>query len=99
MGWQMDPIQTNNPYTSGAGGRFSYRVTNTGPDDAGHEDHIQMWGSDGSKPIDRMEAVVGTQAGGLYGVLIDLPALNPGYYDVSVTLPDGTATGTTVIVQ
>ncbi len=100
MPFLIDPIQPNNPYPANAGGRVHYRVSNTGPDEpAGHQDHIQMWASDGSKPIDKMESVPGTQTGGAYGVFIDLPTLGAGYYDLSVTLPDGTATGTTVIVQ
>jgi hypothetical protein len=100
MGFQIDPIQTNNPYPAGtAGGRASYQVHNTGPDDPGHQDHIQMWGSDGSQPVNIMETAPPSQAGGLYGVFIDIPPLNAGFYDLSVTLPDGTGIGTTVIVQ
>ncbi len=99
MSFQIDPIQPNNPYPANAGGRVSYRVSNLGPDEpSGHQDHIQMWGTSG-KPVDEMRTVPATVAGGAYGVLIDLPSLNAGYYDLSVTLPDGTATGTTVIVQ
>ncbi len=99
MGFQLDPIQTNNPYPAGQGGRASYQATNLGPDDPGHQDHIELWGSDGSKPLDRWEDIMPTATGSLYGVFIDLPSLAAGIYDLKVTLPDDTAVGTSVIVQ
>lgn len=101
MGFQFDSsgIQISNPVAAGTPFRFSYQVTNTGPDDGGHQDHVEIWGNDGSKPVDSMENAPPSVAGGLYGVFVSVPALNAGYYDVKITLADGTAAGTTAIVQ
>jgi hypothetical protein len=101
MGFTIDSsyFHLNNPYPAGQAFRINYEVDNTGPDDAGHDDYVQMWGSDGTKYIDQNEHAPESTAGGRYGVFVDIPALEPGYYDISVTLPDGTAAGSTIIVQ
>jgi hypothetical protein len=91
-------IEQNNPFPAGTD-RLVYNVTNNGPDDPGHQDHVQMWGSDGTVYLDQYVDAPESTAGGSYGVFLDVSALEPGYYDLSVTLPDGTALGTTVIVQ
>ena len=101
MGFYIDTsyFQLNNPYPAGQEFRILYEVDNTGPDDPGHDDYVQVWGSDGSKPVDKNESAPESVAGGRYGVFVDIPALEPGYYDISVTLPDGTAAGSTIIVE
>jgi hypothetical protein len=101
MGFQFSQsdIQLNNPYPVGQDFRFVYEVDNLGPDDSGHDDHVQIWGSDGSTPVDRQEQAPPSSAGGRYGVFVDVSALAAGYYDVMITLPDGTTAGSTIIVQ
>ena len=91
-------IEQNNPFPAGTD-RLVYNVTNNGPDDPGHQDHVQMWGSDGTVYIDKNFDTPACDAGSLYGIFLDVAALAAGYYDLSVTLPDGAALGTTVIVQ
>ena len=71
----------------------------TGPDDPGHYDHVQIWDSGGTVWMDDYRSAPASVANGLYGVLVDVPALQPGYYDVAITLDDGTAAGSTIIVQ
>jgi hypothetical protein len=92
-------IHLANPYPQGSGFRLNYEVDNTGPDDPGHSDHVELWASDGTKVIDRYEQVAATTSGQRYGVFVDVGSLNAGYYDLAITLPDGTASGSTVIVQ
>jgi hypothetical protein len=92
-------ISISNPIPANQEFKFHYEATNNGPDDPGHYDHVQIWGSDGSMILDEYETAPSTDAGGLYGVIVSVPALPPGYYDVAITLEDGTAAGTTIIVQ
>jgi hypothetical protein len=101
MAFQIDSsnISFPRPAPAGSAFRLNYEVTNLGPDDSGHQDHVQVWGSDGSQPVNNMENAPPSVAGGLYGVFVDIPPLNAGYYDVSVTLPDGTGAGSTIIVE
>jgi hypothetical protein len=101
MGFYLDSsyIQLYNPYTAGQDFRVTYEVDNGGPDDPGHYDYVQLWDSSGTKWIDRNEQAPASTAGGRYGVVVDVPALQAGYYDISITLPDGTSAGSTIIVQ
>lgn len=101
MGFFFDSsyIRLSNPYPASQPFKFAYEVDNTGPDDAGHDDRVQMWSSSGTVVLDRTQSAPPSVSGGRYGVLVDVPALEPGYYDVSVTLFDGTAAGSTAIVQ
>jgi hypothetical protein len=101
MGFTFDESHFNlgNPHSAGQPIRVNYEVDNTGPDDSGHSDYVQVWGSDGTKHLDRYESAPASITGGRYGVFVDVPALQAGYYDISVTLPDGTAAGSTIIVQ
>jgi hypothetical protein len=88
-----------NPVASNTAFTFIYDVLNNGPDDtAGHLDHVQVWGSDGSKPFDSRISALPSAAGQSYETEVPMPALAAGYYDVSVTTPDGSA-GSTIIVQ
>jgi hypothetical protein len=91
-------IEQSNPFAASTD-RFVYEAVNTGPDDPGHQDYVQMWGSDGSVLVDGYFDTPPCPAGGSYGVFVDVAPLAAGYYDISVTLPDGTAAGTTLIVQ
>lgn len=101
MGYQFSQtdIQVHNPYPANEAFRLVYEVEVTDTDDPGHYDYVQMWGSDGTKWLDQNESAPETPAGGRYGVFIDIPALPAGYYDISITLPDGTAAGATIIVE
>jgi len=92
-------ISIPNPVSANTDFKIHYEATNNGPDDPGHYDHVQIWGSDGTMILDEYETAPATITGGLYGVIISVPALEPGYYDVAITLEDGTAAGSTIIVQ
>jgi hypothetical protein len=95
----QDDIKISNPEPANQPFSFNYEATNNGPDDPGHYDHVQIWGSDGTVIVDEYISAPATSAGGLYGAIVHVPALEPGYYDVAITLEDGTAAGTTIIVQ
>jgi len=101
MGFYIDStyFQLNNPYSSGTAIALTYRVDITGSDDPGHDDYVQVWGSDGTKWVDEYISAPATTAGNWYGTIVNVPPLEPGYFDISVTLPDGTAAGATIIVQ
>ena len=96
--FSQSDIYIDNPVAANQDFKINYQVTNDGPDDPGHYDHVQIWGSNGTI-LDEYENAPATIAGGLYGVIVDVPALEPGYYDVAITLDDGTAAGSTIIVQ
>ena len=97
--FSQDDIKIGNPEPANQSFSFNYEVTNNGPDDPGHYDHVQIWASDGTVIMDDHRSAPASIAGGLYGVIVDVPALQPGYYDVAITLSDGTAAGSTIIVQ
>jgi len=97
--FSQSDIHISNPISANQSFTFNYEVTNTGPDDPGHYDHVQIWGSDGTVHVDDWRSAPASVDGGLYGVLVDVPALQPGYYDVAINLDDGTAAGSTIIVQ
>ncbi len=97
--FSQSDISISNPISANQSFKISYEATNNGPDDPGHQDHVQIWGSDGSVILDEYHTAPDTLTGALYGVIIDVPALEPGYYDVAITLADGTAAGSTIIVQ
>jgi len=101
VGFYIDStyFQLNNPYSSGTAIAVTYRVDITGSDDPGHDDYVQVWGSDGTKWVDEYISAPATTAGNWYGTIVNVPPLEPGYSDISVTLPDGTAAGATIIVQ
>jgi hypothetical protein len=101
MGFHLDTSDITMPYPapSGTAFRVSYRVTNDGPDDPGHHDHVQVWDGHGNEPVNEYVDAPPSVAGGTYGVFVDLPALAPGYYDIAINLPDGTAAGATIVVQ
>jgi len=101
MGYEIlqSDINLHNPRPAGTPFKIDYRVTNTGPDDSGHVDHIQVWGSDGTQHVNERRNIQPTQAGQRYGVIVDIPALSPGIYDISITLPDGNAAGSSITVQ
>jgi hypothetical protein len=67
---------------------------NEGPDEPPHEDHLRVWGSDGSRPVDTRSRMDEVDAGTAYVSRIEVPALAAGKYDVSVTFPDGAGAGT-----
>jgi hypothetical protein len=101
MGFQLTQgdIDIQNPYTAGMHALIRYRPTNTGPDDAGHVDIVRMWSSDGRNDWTFNVQAPASAAGARYDAAFSTPELDAGYYDVAITLPDGTAVGTTVIVQ
>ncbi len=88
-----NPVPANQPFT------FSYTGVNDGPDDPGHEDRVQVWDSGGGQPVNEVVMVTSTLTGESYVIPIDVPALAPGHYDVSVTSPVSIGTGSTIIVQ
>jgi hypothetical protein len=95
----QDDIKISNPEPANQPFSFNYEVSNTGPDDPGHYDHVQIWGSDGTVIMDEYRSAPASTTNGIYGVIVDVPGLEPGYYDVAITLADGTAAGSTIIVQ
>lgn len=101
MGFEIlqSDIHLNNPHAAGSPFKIDYLVSNLGPDDPGHVDHIQVWGSDGTQHVNERRDIQPTQTGGRYGVIVDIPALPAGIYDISITLPDGSAAGSSIVVE
>ncbi len=88
-----------NPVAAGRPFSFDYDARNDGPDDPGHIDHIQAWGSDGSQPLDVRISALATVTGQTYTTTVDMPALTPGIYDVSVSIPGSLGAGSNIHVQ
>jgi hypothetical protein len=98
MAFRLQKINVDNPRPAGQDFVVVYEVLNDGPDEPAHDDHIRVWGSDGSQPVDVNSTVDSIDAGFTYMAPIEVPALAAGYYDVSVTFPDGSGAGDTIIV-
>ncbi len=98
MAFKLQKIDVQNPRPAGEPFVVGYEVQNDGGDEPAHDDHIKIWGSDGSQPVDTVSTIGPIDAGFIYLAPIEVPALTPGYYDVSVTFPDGTGAGDTIIV-
>jgi hypothetical protein len=98
MAFKLQKIYVENPRPAGEDFVVVYEVQNDGGDEPAHDDHLKVWGSDGSQPVDTVKPVGAVEAGFIYMERIEVPALAPGYYDVSVTFPDGSGAGDTIIV-
>jgi hypothetical protein len=96
---RVDKIVVDNPRPAHTGFNVPYWILNDGPDEPPFELHIQMWSSSGSQPLDLHEQLDGIEAGLLLGATFAVPALEPGIYDVSLTLPDGSGKGESIHVQ
>jgi hypothetical protein len=92
-------IRIHNPYPAGQGLRIEYEALNTGPDDPGHVDHVDAWDHTSAKILDYDAQTPPVTSGNTYGGFVDVPPVQPGHYDLSITVA-GTAHGsTTFIVQ
>jgi hypothetical protein len=98
MAFKLKQINVQNPRPAGQAFVVSYEVLNEGPDEPPHEDHLRVWGSDGSRPVDTRSRMDEVDAGTAYVSRIEVPALAAGKYDVSVTFPDGSGAGDTIVV-
>ena len=58
-----------------------------------------MWRSDGHKPLDVHRSTEPARSGEAYAVLIEGPGQDAGFYDIKVTLPDGTGLGRSLHIQ
>lgn len=102
MGYQFssDDIMVDNPRAAGEAFTVRYVPTWQGPDqDSTHQDHVQVWGSDGTVFVDEWIEAAGATDGAFYEGAFEVPALEPGYYDVAINLPDDGAAGATIIVE
>ena len=89
-----------NPQIAGQPFRIEYSATNSGPDDPGHVDHVDVWDIHRTKIVDQDVAAPATVADGSYGCFIDIPALATGEYDIAITIAHGVASaGATIIVH
>jgi hypothetical protein len=98
MAFKLEKINVDNPRPANEAFTVVYEVKNDGPTEPAHEDHLRVWGSDGSQPVDLHHSIGEVDAGFVYMSRIEVPALPAGYYDVSVTFPDGSGAGDTIIV-
>jgi hypothetical protein len=98
MAFRLQQIDVQNPRPAGEPFVVPYEVINDGGDEPAHDDHLRVWGSDGSLHVDELSPAPAVDAGMMYMAPIEVPALAPGYYDVSVTFPDGSGAGDTIIV-
>jgi hypothetical protein len=96
---RIDKIVVDNPRPAHTDFNVPYWIQNDGPDEAAFVLHIQMWGSSGSHALDLHEHIPGIEAGLLFAATFGVPPLEPGIYDVSLTLPDGSGKGDTIHVQ
>jgi hypothetical protein len=93
-------IFLSNPQTAGQAFRIQYSATNTGADDPGHVDHVDVWDIHKAKLVDQDVQAPATAGGGEYGCLVDIPALGAGEYDIAITIASGTASaGGTIVVH
>jgi hypothetical protein len=102
MGFDIADIDVTpaEPIRAGEAFVIIYAATNNGSvDDPGHSDHVQMWRSDGHKPLDVHVSTEPTRVGEVYSMLVDVPAQDAGFYDIMVTPADGTGRGRSLHVQ
>jgi hypothetical protein len=96
---RVDKIDVDNPRPAHTGFDVTYWILNDGPDEPAFVLHVQMWGSSGSQPVDLHQDIPGIEAGLLLSGTFGVPPLEPGIYDVSLTLPDGSGKGDSIHVQ
>ena len=102
MGWDIGSIDITPSEPIKAGEKFDilYAATNNGYDDEpAHTDHIEMWRSDGAKPVDEWRTSEPTRSLDAYAILVEVPGQEAGYYDIKVTLHDGTALGRSLHIE
>jgi hypothetical protein len=102
MGWDISSIDVSPSEPTRAGEPFVilYAATNNGYDEeAPHSDHVEMWRSDGAKPVDEWKTSETTRSNDAYAISVDVPGQQTGYYDIMVTLHDGTALGRSLRVE
>ncbi len=93
-------ILLGNPQIAGHAFRIEYSATNSGPDDPGHVDHVDVWDIHSTKIVDQDVPAPATVSGGGYGCFVDIPALTTGEYDIAITIAHGTASaGATIVVH
>lgn len=93
-------ILLDNPQVAGQAFRIEYSATNTGGDDPGHLDHVDVWDIHGAKLVDQDVQAPASPDGGQYGCFVDLPALVAGDYDIAITIAQGAASaGATIVVH
>lgn len=96
---RVDNIVVDNPRPAHNDFNVPYWIKNDGADEPPFVLHIQMWSSSGSQPVNLHEDIPGIEAGLLFGATFSVPPLEPGIYDVSLTLPDGSGKGDSIHVQ
>src|SRR5215471_11346145 len=96
---RVDKIAVDNPRRAHTDFNVPFWIQNDGPDEAAFVLHIQMWSSSGSHALDLHEQIPAIEAGLLFGAAFGVPPLEPGIYDVSLTLPDGSGKGDSIHVQ
>jgi hypothetical protein len=102
MGWDISSIDItpSEPIKAGEPFVILYAATNNGyTEEPPHTDHIEMWRSDGAKPVDEWKTSDTTRAGDAYAISVDVPAQHDGFYDIKVTLHDGTGLGRSLHIQ
>ena len=102
MGWDIDSIDVSpsEPIKAGEPFVILYAATNNGStEEPPHTDHIEMWRSDGAKPVDEWKTSQTSPPGDGYSILVDVPGQEAGYYDIKVTLHDGTGLGRSLHIE
>ena len=102
MGWDISSIDItpSEPIKAGEPFVILYAATNNGyTEEPPHTDHIEMWRSDGAKPVDEHKTSETTGAGSAYAISVDVPGQDAGFYDIKVTLHDGTGLGRSLHIQ
>jgi hypothetical protein len=93
-------ITPSPPIRAGEEFKIVYAATNNGSvDEPAHSDHVEMWRSDGQKPLDVWVNAEQARAGEAYAVIVDVPAQEAGFYDITVTPPHGTGRGRSLHVE
>jgi len=102
MGWELSSIDISpsEPIRAGEPFVMLYAATNNGfHEEPPHSDHIEMWASDGSKPVDVWKTSETTRSNDAYAISVDVAGQHAGWYDIKVTLHDGTALGRSLHVE
>ena len=101
MGWDIDSIDVSpsEPIKAGEPFVILYAATNNGSaEEPPHTDHIEMWRSDGTKPVDEWKTSATSPAGDGYSIWWTWQP-GRGYYDIKVTLHDGTGLGRSLHIE
>jgi hypothetical protein len=82
-------IKFKNPYPAGQPFQVVWEVFNGDHDQPPHTDHVNVWDHHSTKVVDQDFGIEPVPAGSEYMCVVDVPALQPGQYDMAITIDTG----------